>query len=98
MTNRPFGYLNVAQALLPAAYFFRRRCSAFVVGRAILPAATFQAAFRAMSGPSRGKGRLKAGCSQDWLPHKLGGIISGIKEYVASGTDPEGTPCATSGP
>jgi hypothetical protein len=44
--------------------------SAQAVGRAILPAAAFQAAF---SGPERafvlGKGRLKAGCSQDWLPH-----------------------------
>jgi hypothetical protein len=56
---------DVAQALVPDA-------SAFVVGQAILPAAAFQAA---LSGRVRafapGKGRLKAGCSQDWLPHSL---------------------------
>jgi hypothetical protein len=41
-----------------------------LVGQAILPAAAFQAALasnRRVSNP--GKGRLKAGCSQDWLPH-----------------------------
>jgi hypothetical protein len=41
------------------------------VGQAILPAAAFQAA---LSGNGRvsaaGKSRLKAGCSQDWLPHR----------------------------
>jgi hypothetical protein len=40
------------------------------VGRAILPAAAFQAA---LSGHARvftpGKRRLKTGGSQDWLPH-----------------------------
>jgi len=40
------------------------------VGQAILPAAAFQAA---LSGHARafvlGERRLKAGCSQDWLPH-----------------------------
>jgi hypothetical protein len=40
------------------------------VGQAILPAAAFQAAF---SGHAEvldpRKRRLKAGCSQDWLPH-----------------------------
>ena len=49
------------------------------VGRAILPAAAFQAAFwdqaRAFGpGESRlkvGESRLKAGRSQDWLPHNL---------------------------
>jgi hypothetical protein len=44
--------------------------SALFVGQAILPAAAFQAA---LSGHERafviGRGRLKAGCSQDWLPH-----------------------------
>ena len=44
--------------------------SALFVGQAILPAAAFQAALR---GHERafviGRGRLKAGCSQDWLPH-----------------------------
>jgi hypothetical protein len=53
------------------------------VGRAILPAAAFQAAFRDVSEPSREKGRLKAGCSQDWLPHNLGGMVSRIKKYAA---------------
>ena len=38
-----------------------------VVGQAILPAAAFQAA---LSGYAR-DGRLKAGCSQDWLPHSI---------------------------
>ena len=55
-----------------------------IVGRAILPAAAFQAAF---PGSERAlalrKGRLKAGCSQDWLPHNLGGMVSRIKKYAA---------------
>jgi hypothetical protein len=42
-----------------------------LVGQAILPAAAFQAAY---SGRKRvfasGERRLKAGGSQDWLPHK----------------------------
>jgi hypothetical protein len=45
-----------------------------------------------VSEPSQGKGRLKAGCSQDWLPHKLGGMASRIKKYAALGT----SACATS--
>src|ERR1017187_8238604 len=40
------------------------------VGKAILPAAAFQAAFRDMRESSIPKRRLKAGGSQDWLPHK----------------------------
>jgi hypothetical protein len=43
------------------------------VGQAILPAAAFQAA---LLGEPRiltfGKRRLKAGSSQDWLPHVVG--------------------------
>jgi hypothetical protein len=42
-----------------------------VVGQAILPAGAFQAASYSharISAP--GKRRLKAGGSQDWLPHK----------------------------
>ena len=31
----------------------------------------FRRLFRDVSEPSRGKGRLKAGCSHDWLPHNL---------------------------
>jgi len=38
-----------------------------IVGRAILPAAAFQAAFS-----KKAKRRLKAGGSQDWLPHNSG--------------------------
>jgi hypothetical protein len=41
---------------------------ALIVGRAILPAAAFQAAFCLSQGP---KSRLKAGCSQDCLPHNF---------------------------
>jgi hypothetical protein len=44
---------------------------ALVVGQAILPAAAFQAA---LSGDEEvfapGERRLKAGGSQDWLPHE----------------------------
>ena len=36
-----------------------------------------------MSEPSRGKGRLKAGRSQYWLTHNLGGMVSRIKKYAA---------------
>jgi hypothetical protein len=40
------------------------------VGQAILPAAAFQAAFTSDGRLfARGASRLKAGCSQDWLPH-----------------------------
>jgi hypothetical protein len=35
--------------------------------------------------PSLGKGRLKAGCSQDWLPHHLGEMVARIKKYLALG-------------
>ena len=49
------------------------------VGQAILPAAAFQAALAGdvrvvAPGEGRlkvGESRLKAGCSQDWLPHSL---------------------------
>src|ERR1017187_6952848 len=56
----------VGQALPPnATYFFRRRCSAFVVGRAILPAAAFQAAFsgreRAFARQRPAESRLQPG-------------------------------------
>jgi hypothetical protein len=41
-----------------------------LVGQAILPAAAFQAAFPVPARIlARGKRRLKAGGSQDWLPH-----------------------------
>ena len=41
-----------------------------VVGRAIMPAAAFQAALTSDGRAFEpGKRRLKAGCSQDWLPH-----------------------------
>jgi hypothetical protein len=46
-----------------------------VVGQPILAAAAFQAA---LSDHERtlalGERRLKAGCSQDWLPHKFAGF------------------------
>jgi hypothetical protein len=54
------------------------------VGRAILPAAAFHAA---LSGHTLlfavFKRRLKAGCSQDWLPHKFCGIRSAISAIVS---------------
>src|ERR1039458_6554307 len=96
-----------SQCRLPA-YFSRWRCSAFVVGRAILPAAAFQAAFWGRDRAFGGKGRLKAGCSQDWLPHNLGRMVSRIKKYAALGKsawatsptkkngEPEGSPLAIS--
>ena len=40
------------------------RLAKYNVGQAILPSAAFQAAFLAQAR------RLKAGGSQDWLPHK----------------------------
>ena len=40
------------------------------------PQPPFRRLFRDVSEPSRGKGRLKAGCSQDWLPHNLGFLIA----------------------
>jgi hypothetical protein len=42
------------------------------VGRAILPAAAFQAAFSdRVRVFATGESRLKAACSQDWLPDNL---------------------------
>jgi hypothetical protein len=42
------------------------------VGQAILPAAAFQAALGGdLRAFATGESRLKAGCSQDWLPHSL---------------------------
>src|ERR1022692_2969230 len=52
------------------------------------PQPPFRRLFPDVSGSSRGKGRLKAGCSQDWLPHNLGGIVSRIKKCAALGQDP----------
>jgi hypothetical protein len=49
------------------------------------PQPPFRRLSRDVSEPSRGKGRLKAGCSQDWLPHNLGGMVSVIKKYAALG-------------
>ena len=44
----------------------------FIVGQAILPAAAFQAAFtRDERIFVAGERRLKAGGSQDWLPHAI---------------------------
>ena len=56
------------------------------------PQPPFRRLFLYASAPSWGKGRLKAGCSQDWLPHKSGGMVSRIKKYAALGT----SACATS--
>jgi hypothetical protein len=52
----------------------------------------FRRLFRDVSEPLRGKGRLKAGCSQDWLTHNLGGMASRIKKYAVLGR----SACATS--
>jgi len=42
------------------------------VGQAILPGAAFQAAFSDRTQAfARSERRLKAGCSQDWLPHNM---------------------------
>jgi hypothetical protein len=42
-----------------------------MVGQAILPAAAFQAALSELASVFEPeKRRLKAGCSQDWPPHK----------------------------
>jgi hypothetical protein len=54
-------------------------------GGQFCPQPPFRRFFRDVSEPSRGKGRLKAGCSQDWLPHNLGGMVSKIKQHVALG-------------
>src|ERR1017187_7622228 len=59
-----------------------------VVGRAILPWGPLwgrlSGGFFGTGASLRGgKGRLKAGCSQDWLPHNLGGMVSRIKKYAA---------------
>src|ERR1035441_5725104 len=58
--------VSTRQARVPnAAYFYHRRSSAFVVGRAILPAAAFQAAFpvreRAFVGQRLAESRLQPG-------------------------------------
>jgi hypothetical protein len=51
----------------------RAGAAAIIVGQAILPAAAFQAAPSGYEQSfASGKGRLKAGCSQDWLPHSTG--------------------------
>jgi thiol:disulfide interchange protein len=59
------------------------------VGQAILPAAAFQAAG---SGDTRifkvGKRRLKAGGSQDWLPHILLFLMAGMASGFAAAPDP----------
>jgi hypothetical protein len=47
------------------------------------PQPPFRRLFPDVSEPSQDKGRLKAGCSQDWLPHNLNGIVFGIKKYAA---------------
>jgi hypothetical protein len=52
-------------------------------GRQSCPQPPFRRLFLYASAPSWGKGRLKAGCSQDWLPHKSGGMVSRIKKYAA---------------
>src|ERR1035441_4230343 len=49
------------------------------------PQPPFRRLLRDLSEPARGKNRLKAGCSQDWLPHYLGGIFSTIKNCAALG-------------
>ena len=56
------------------------------------PAAAFQAAFaRHVRVFDPRRRRLKAGCSQDWLPHDLCRIVTRIKKYVALGK----SACAT---
>ena len=53
-----------------ATYFHASGHSAIVVGRAILPAAAFFGGFFAPSTSHQSRSRrLKAGGSQDWLPH-----------------------------
>jgi hypothetical protein len=49
------------------------------------PQPPFRRLFGDMSEPSGAKAWLKAGCSQDWLPHNLGGMVSRIKKYAALG-------------
>jgi hypothetical protein len=49
------------------------------------PQPPFRRLFRDVSEPWRDKGRLKAGCSQDWLPRNLGGMVSRIKKYAVLG-------------
>jgi hypothetical protein len=50
------------------------------VGRAILPAAGFRRLFRARCESSLPERRLKAGGSQDWLPHRAAAPQPKIKE------------------
>ena len=40
------------------------------------PQPPFRRLFRAVRESSCRSRRLKAGCSQDWLPHNLGGMVS----------------------
>jgi hypothetical protein len=62
--------LLLAFVLLSTPFFARR-----FVGQAILPAAAFQAAFSDhVRVFATGESRLKAGCSQDWLPHSLASV------------------------
>jgi len=69
------------------------------VGQAILPAAAFQAALSAHARAS--KRRLKAGCSQDWLPHiaspqpKGRGISRKADYQSAAGWQPAPHGCAS---
>jgi hypothetical protein len=54
--------------------------SALFVGQAILPAAAFLGGFSGDAGVfAPGKGRLKADCSQDWLPHNLRRMVAGVQ-------------------
>jgi hypothetical protein len=62
--------------MIVAVIFMAALMRLLVVGRAILPAAAFQAALsrevRTLApAECRLKARLKAGGSQDWLPHCL---------------------------
>jgi hypothetical protein len=62
--------------------------SGLIVGRAILPAAAFQAASCLSQAP---KSRLKAGCSQDCLPHNFCGPR--VQENLCG----NGQPCLQAG-
>src|SRR5271170_951089 len=74
-----------------------------LVGQAILPAAAFQAAlFGPRASLRTRKFRLKAGCSQDWLPHNLCRIcfqskVSDIGLSVCRVRTPANTSFADSG-
>jgi protein O-mannosyl-transferase len=68
----------IAVAWFAAGLLAKEECAAFplalFVGQAIVPAAAFQAA-----------SRLKAGCSQDWLPHLL---VSQCRNRIYAGASP----------